>query len=52
MILATADAFDKIVQKIGFFDIQENMIGINSKGEIRVWINEDLSSNTIDVETY
>lgn len=52
MLMAAADAFDKIVEMIGYFDIQEDMIGVNSQGHIKVWINEDLSSVSLDMESY
>ena len=48
VLLAALDGFDRIVQKAGFFEIQEYMICVNRQGEIKVWINDNLSRNYPD----
>lgn len=48
VMLSALDGFSKIVGKVGYFDVHENMIGINKQGEVKVWLNDDLSQNYPD----
>ena len=49
VLLSSLDGFDRIVQKTGYFEIEEYMICINKQGEVKVWINDNLSRNYPDV---
>ena len=37
--------FKSLYSKVGYFDIQEEMIFINRHGQIKVWMNANLSKN-------
>jgi len=40
---STLEGFQYLYQKVGFFDICEEMIFITSLGKVRVWLNPNLS---------
>ena len=37
--------FGLLYQMIGYFEVEEDHICINSYGEVKVWLNNDLSKN-------
>ena len=37
--------FQKLYQHVGFFKVDENQVCLDQEGEVRVWINSDLSKN-------
>jgi hypothetical protein len=45
MFKATLNGFKFLYEKVGYFDIQEEMIFINRKGEVKVWMNANLAKN-------
>jgi hypothetical protein len=45
MYKSTLEGFKYLYEKVGYFDIQEEMIFISRKGEIKVWMNSNLSKN-------
>jgi len=45
MIRATLEGFKVLYEKMGYFDIIEEMIFIDKAGKVRVWVNPNLSHN-------
>lgn len=43
--MAMLDGYKKIFDKIGKFYLAEEQVCIDEDGEIRVWVNSDLSKN-------
>ena len=45
MLSESIRGFDDCYSKVGSFDIVEQMIGINKKGYVKVWLNENFAEN-------
>ena len=43
VLLSCLDGFGRIAEYMGCFDVSENMIGVNTQGEVKVWLNDNLS---------
>ena len=43
VLLSCLDGFGRIVEYMGCFNVSENMIGVNTQGEVKVWVNDNLS---------
>lgn len=37
--------FEKLYQKVGYFEVKEDLVCIDKEGTVRVWMNSDLSKN-------
>ena len=44
-MMAMLDGYKKIFDKIGKFYLAEEQVCIDEDGEVRVWVNSDLSKN-------
>jgi hypothetical protein len=42
---ATLSGFKVLYEKVGYFDISEEMIFITKEGKVKVWLNSNLSKN-------
>ena len=42
--------FKECYDKIGPFELNDRMIGLNKEGSVKVWLNENFSSNHPEVE--
>lgn len=42
---ATLEGFKLLYEKVGYFDITEEMIFISKEGKVKVWINCNISKN-------
>jgi hypothetical protein len=38
-------SYGSLVSQFGYFNITAGMMALNSRGELRVWFNENFSSN-------
>ena len=45
VMMAALDGFSKMAARVGAFEVHENMVGINKQGEVKIWLNDDLSKN-------
>ena len=45
MYKATLNGFKVLYEKVGYFDIVEEMIFITRRGEVKVWMNANLAKN-------
>jgi hypothetical protein len=45
MYRATLNGFKNLYEKVGYFDIVEEMIFITKRGEVKVWMNANLAKN-------
>ena len=45
LIQATLNGFKALYEKVGYFDISEEMIFITCRGKVRVWMNPNLAKN-------
>lgn len=45
MTKATLEGFKVLYEKMGYFDIVEEMIFIDKAGKVKVWVNPNLSHN-------
>jgi hypothetical protein len=45
LLQATLQGFKVLYEKVGYFDISEEMIFISCRGKVRVWMNPNLAKN-------
>lgn len=45
MYMATLSGFKALYEKVGYFDIVEEMVFITRRGEVKVWMNANLAKN-------
>lgn len=48
VLISALNGFNNIVEKKGWFNVKEKMIGVNAEGEVNVWLNPDLSLSLPD----
>lgn len=45
MLSSVLNGFHKLYKLIGYFKPNEDMIGIDSEGRVKVWLNSNFSKN-------
>jgi len=45
MYKSTLNGFKVLYEKVGYFDIVEEMVFITRRGEVKVWMNANLAKN-------
>lgn len=51
-MMAMLEGYQKLYDKVGRFYICEEQVCIDEEGEVRVWLNSDLSKNFPQIEHY